>query len=238
MNRKSRAIACILVTCTFYWAFIRAIGSGWIGIGDATDLLRALGRVLFAFVIDPFTWTALTIACLLVFAHYPELRKRVSNGLMLVVNSVRRYKYHKLRIAVSTVFGILCILLIALWIRSLTWASTLQGVLGSERLQFTSEDGRLAVLIFPNIQSRNFPRRDWTITDGWSADTNHPQFQNWRLGKMRPKGVFAVVSWWFVVLILAMLAAAPWIRWRFSIRTLLIVTTLVAVVLGLIAMSL
>ena len=35
---------------------------------------------------------------------------------------------------------------------------------------------------------------------------------------------------------IAALAAAPWIRWsrRFSLRTLLIATTLVAVVLGLI----
>jgi hypothetical protein len=42
---------------------------------------------------------------------------------------------------------------------------------------------------------------------------------------------------WFVVLLFTTLAAAPWlfkICWRFSLRTLLIATTLVAVVLGLI----
>ena len=38
---------------------------------------------------------------------------------------------------------------------------------------------------------------------------------------------------WGAVLLAAALAAAPWLRWRFSLRTLLIVTTLVAVVLGL-----
>ena len=32
----------------------------------------------------------------------------------------------------------------------------------------------------------------------------------------------------------ATLAVAPWLRWRFTLRTLLIATTLVAVVLGLI----
>lgn len=40
---------------------------------------------------------------------------------------------------------------------------------------------------------------------------------------------------WFPVLLSATLAAAPWIRSRFSFRTLLIAVTLVAVMLGLIA---
>ena len=37
---------------------------------------------------------------------------------------------------------------------------------------------------------------------------------------------------WFPVLLFALLAAAPWIKWRFSVRTLLIATGLVAVILG------
>ena len=37
-----------------------------------------------------------------------------------------------------------------------------------------------------------------------------------------------------VVLLMAALAAVPWLRWRFSLRTLLIAMTLVAVVLGII----
>ena len=40
---------------------------------------------------------------------------------------------------------------------------------------------------------------------------------------------------WFLVLLAAMAAVAPWIHWsgRFSLRALLIATTLVALVLGL-----
>ena len=38
----------------------------------------------------------------------------------------------------------------------------------------------------------------------------------------------------FLVLLSAIVAALPWIHWRFSLRTLLIATTLVAVALGLI----
>jgi hypothetical protein len=138
-----------------------------------------------------------------------------------------------LRIAVTALSLAACVLLIALWVRSLTRGTTLQGVLGSERLQFTSENGRLAVLIFPNIQSRNFPRRDWTITSSTSRSADDA-FDSWQVGTMQPKGVIAVVPWWFVVLILVALAAAPWIKWRFSLRTLLVATTLVAVGLGVV----
>jgi hypothetical protein len=42
------------------------------------------------------------------------------------------------------------------------------------------------------------------------------------------------VPYWLLVLAATSLTAAPWLRWHFSIRTLLIATTLVAVVLGLI----
>ena len=38
---------------------------------------------------------------------------------------------------------------------------------------------------------------------------------------------------WALVLFFAVIAILPWFRWRFSLRTLLIATTLVAVVLGL-----
>ena len=38
--------------------------------------------------------------------------------------------------------------------------------------------------------------------------------------------------------IFATIAALPWIKWRFSLRTLLIVMTLFAVLFGMMAMSL
>jgi hypothetical protein len=39
---------------------------------------------------------------------------------------------------------------------------------------------------------------------------------------------------WFAVVLTAAFAAAPWLRWRYSLRSLLLATTLIAVVLGLI----
>jgi hypothetical protein len=40
------------------------------------------------------------------------------------------------------------------------------------------------------------------------------------------------VPLWSAVAITAAASAAPWFRWRFTLRTLLIATTLIAVVLG------
>jgi hypothetical protein len=45
------------------------------------------------------------------------------------------------------------------------------------------------------------------------------------------------LPYWFLTLLFAATAGLPWIRWRFTLRTLLIATTLVAVLLGLIAYS-
>jgi hypothetical protein len=54
-----------------------------------------------------------------------------------------------------------------------------------------------------------------------------PPHQGLRVG-----GGVLWVPHWFPFVITATVAAAPWIRWRFSLRTLLIAMTLVAVVLG------
>ena len=48
------------------------------------------------------------------------------------------------------------------------------------------------------------------------------------------EAVVAGVPHWFVGIGMIGVAAAPWFRWRFTLRTLLIATTLVAVALGLI----
>jgi hypothetical protein len=40
---------------------------------------------------------------------------------------------------------------------------------------------------------------------------------------------------WFIALLIITAALVPWIRWQFGLRTSLIVTTLVAVVLGFVA---
>jgi len=43
-----------------------------------------------------------------------------------------------------------------------------------------------------------------------------------------------LIRFWLVLLALLVCGALPWLHWRFALRTLLIATTLVAVLLGLI----
>jgi hypothetical protein len=57
-----------------------------------------------------------------------------------------------------------------------------------------------------------------------------------RWQNLPPLNLFAI-RYWSAVTLSAALAILPWLswlRWRFSLRTLLIATTLIAVVLGLV----
>jgi len=54
---------------------------------------------------------------------------------------------------------------------------------------------------------------------------------------LTPAGTGITIPFWLptvMLLSLATIAALPWIRWRFSLRTLLIATTFLAAILGLI----
>jgi hypothetical protein len=141
-------------------------------------------------------------------------------------------KYRKLRIAWSVGFGILCLLLIALWVRSYSYSDELRvniadkrsvwlhSVSGDASLFTTSLSDPLLVhgpaIISERIE-RPFP------SDGFSFS--------------RKRGAWNVtVPLWCPVLILTALSTAPWVR-RFSLRTLLIGVTLVAALLGIVALS-
>ena len=54
----------------------------------------------------------------------------------------------------------------------------------------------------------------------------------WWFHILRPGSAY--IPYWPIVVAIGSLAAGPWLRWRFTLRTLLITTTLVAVVLGMI----
>jgi hypothetical protein len=51
----------------------------------------------------------------------------------------------------------------------------------------------------------------------------------------RPTDVCVAFPHWLLLLPLVILTVAPWLNWHFRVRTLLIVTTLVAALLGLVA---
>ncbi len=57
--------------------------------------------------------------------------------------------------------------------------------------------------------------------------------KQWRWETSKTGRFFAYIPHWFVIILAATSGIVPWLRWHFSLRTLLIATTLIALVLGL-----
>jgi hypothetical protein len=132
-------------------------------------------------------------------------------------------RFRKLRIAWSVTWGLVAVLLIVMWARSYFACDTLQ-------IYFNSQTFRL-----DHLQGVMYGRTTLSKNSGpdyWLLDTGQPQ----RLGKTHifptVGGFGAFIPFWCSALLAGMLASVPWLHWRFSLRTLLIATTLVAVALG------
>jgi hypothetical protein len=126
------------------------------------------------------------------------------------------------------------VLLIVLWVRSYWRIDALFG-LGSARQYFAvgSEDGVVSVTGNPNLLSL-FSATNWQLQDFLPGPKPAPsRILGFHYKTSQRQGTRLRLPIWFLVIIAATAATAPWIR-RFSLRTLLIATTLVAVVLGLI----
>jgi hypothetical protein len=143
-------------------------------------------------------------------------------------------RFRKLRIAWSVLCGIACLLLIALWVRSYWWFDSYYLRVGATRCGGDSlrgsvvlhlQDTRLMETFSTGYTSKSAEdvHRAKEIRDLWNF-----YFANWGAG------YYVVFPNWFAILLLSASAFASWRRWRFTIRTLLVATTLIAVVLGLI----
>jgi hypothetical protein len=135
-----------------------------------------------------------------------------------------------LRIAVSAVCGIVCVLLVVLWVRSYWWADILRvgngfvvisapGAFGLDSPPNDYVPKKLSASDF-NAKSK-WPSRVWG-TFRFNTSPTHPYF---------------CIPYWFATLLTAtftVLASGIQRRSQFSVRTLLLATTLIAVVLGLV----
>jgi hypothetical protein len=137
-----------------------------------------------------------------------------------------------LRVAVSAVCGIFCLLLIALWVRSYRVHDVVWGWFPFRGyLQVNSTVGDLKLIA--NAEQQNFK---------WQHSTREPavNHRHWHFNLDRESRfgwwLDITVPHWFLASVLMIFTAIPWIPWsnRFSLRTLLVATTLVAVVLGLV----
>jgi hypothetical protein len=146
-------------------------------------------------------------------------------------------KYRKLKIASSIACGILCLLLVALWVRSYEFKDSIWLSGTSHGLQINSLTGHFAVYIV----ARASPTSQFV-----PSKTTHDQISG-RWVELFDKNVLGFyfgrngrelridVPHWFCVLVIAMVGVVAWrVEWRFSLRTLLIGMAVIAAVLGLI----
>ena len=135
-------------------------------------------------------------------------------------------RYRKLRIAWSVVWGLAAVLLIVLWVRSYWWMDQLGSPWSRTRiLMVGSLEGGLLVQV---------PFHDW----GYRWNVKSYSLKSGGRSSFRFGSEFRRIPDGFclphcsLVVLYATLAAVSWLPWRFTIRTLLIATTLVAVMLG------
>jgi len=130
-------------------------------------------------------------------------------------------KVRKLRIVISAACGILFVLVIALCVRSY-WRYDHLFYPGPHRI--ASMDGWLT---FDEnfIMSGPIPtsRHEWGVLKLVSVS-----------GNIVPSGVGHYFPHWLLAVIIGLLAIVPWLRCRFSLRTMLLATTVLAAALGMV----
>jgi hypothetical protein len=141
--------------------------------------------------------------------------------------------FRKLRIAWSVVWGLITVLLIVLWLRSNYLLDDIYVPLGpSSYLHASSVANHVGIGLGNSSPSGTWfwgtlVVRDWRALVG---DTP-PEVVNHTIGIDHRTLVMAI---WLPALLSCVIAVCPWLPLQFSLRTLLVATTLVAVVLGLI----
>jgi hypothetical protein len=148
-----------------------------------------------------------------------------------------------LRMAVTALGLTACLLLVALWVRSYTWRDEL-GVLfdGNSKLALLqSHPGRLNASL-NHAGSDTFSQEAYSqiiSTQRWTPprDEGFRPFVPRIWAGVHSNGI--ELPYWLLICAAGTLATIPWLRWsrRFSLRTLLIATRLVAVGLGIVVMA-
>jgi hypothetical protein len=157
-------------------------------------------------------------------------------------------RYRKLRIAWSVVWGLAFTLLIMLWVRSYWWYDRLAIYSSTQAFGVGSIQGEVVygANTTTNTTAKPLPWCYYSCEYITTATQFPLQIDGlpypmtlgfaWYSGEWMQYGF---LPHWFLSLTITLLAGIVWVPFksRFSLRTLLVVTTLVAVVLGLVVLS-
>jgi len=142
----------------------------------------------------------------------------------------------KLRIAASVFFGLLTVALCVLWVRSYWHMEQVLCSVAQNYVLVTSVPGAVGITVIPEESIA-----PWILYNQPASEWRAKEEERWRQQSWGgfyislSSNVIIVAPYWFWLLIPATLTTILW-RFpprRFSLRTLLIATTLIALVLGL-----
>jgi hypothetical protein len=160
-------------------------------------------------------------------------------------------RFRRTRLAVSVFFGALTVALCLLWVRSYWYRDAIYGPqAGPHKLGLSTSWGRVRFATFDRTYENMFTGVN---VEGWGlsctpieqpfsmqqlqlVNTPLSSFGFGFAGSSDHYGVVAVFPIWAPAIIASAFATVPWAKFspRFSIRALLMATTLVAVLLGLV----
>ncbi len=150
------------------------------------------------------------------------------------MESRRRIRY--LRIAVTALSLTACALLVALWVRTEYAIDFFCGSLSkSAAFSVMSRHGGIGLLLLDgNLEwsYRKYPADEFQSSSEFEKELGYRTMLGFVQYMKNPSAFRIRVPYWSLVSLSAIFAAIPWLRWRFSLRTLLIATTLIAVGLG------
>ena len=141
-------------------------------------------------------------------------------------------RFRKLRIAWSVFWGVAAVLLTVVWVRSYWWSDVVWVITPMCDARADSANGGTTIYIF--VDSEREVANEWNRNSYRHNTAMRLPNATWKFDiYVTRRGLDASLPHWFYLLLTSLVAAASWIR-RFTLRTLLIATTLVALVLGLI----
>jgi hypothetical protein len=153
-----------------------------------------------------------------------------------------------LRIAVSSVCGIVCLLLVVLWVRSY-WREDFITAPGDGSQRVASEHGWLTIR-WKDKRAGSNRSSEWSFVSISTEEReelfkrNESRFRGRQGRYVRPTFQFRIIDsgavqfhYFLPTLVFAALTVIPWLPWKFSLRALLIANTLVAVQMGLMVWS-
>jgi hypothetical protein len=166
-------------------------------------------------------------------------------------DSMERFRVVRcLRIAVTALSLTACVLLIALWVRSRNKLEWYGELFDSSYIVFMACHGRFTIYVgeaapyySPPRDAAHRERRrkafKWTWETAVQKHRASGTCPNWKTNNVgfnwsNPFVEQFVAPFWFPIVLAASVGTSAWLPWcrRFSLRTLLIVTTLVAAAMG------